>query len=366
MTAPAAAPAIPRFLERSVAFELTRNDSGDDSGDGRSFAGYAAVFNSATTIDSWEGRFQEDIAPGAFKKSVRERTPVLQFDHGRHPMVGSIPIGAIRKVNEDAKGLLVDARLSENWLIEPVREAIANKSINGMSFRFEVVKQEWKFKGKRVTDPDELMRLLYGLRAEGDEDEPLIRTLREVKVPELGPVVFPAYPDTTASVRSQELAAAIAADPEMIRRVRAGLAGTMDIAPRENVRDTAYFILFGERDLTPNNDSAPDVDVDTMTTEVEPEPTAVEPEPVSEEAPAEAEPLEVVEHSDDAGEPPAAGHSEPESEAPDGGRSQTPPAVIVATNLDEAERHLARLRMAEKLKQRSVQATSKLERYSHE
>lgn len=365
MTAPAAAPAISQFLERSVAFELTRTDSGDDSSDGRSFAGYAAVFNSLTTIDSWEGRFQEGIAPGAFKKSVRERTPVLQFDHGRHPMVGSIPIGAITKVAEDAKGLAVAARLSENWLIEPVREAIANKSINGMSFRFEVVKQEWKFKGKRVTDPDELMRLLYGRRDEGDEDEPLIRTLREVKVPELGPVVFPAYPDTSASVRSRELAAAIAEDPEMVRRVRAGLAGTMDVKPREEMRDAAYFILFGERDLTPQDDSVSNPDADNMTTEVEPEPD--QPEATSEEAPAEVEPLVVEEHSEDAGEPLVVEeHSKPESETPDGGRSQTPTAVITATNLDDAERQMARKRMAERLKQRSAQATSKLERYSHE
>jgi uncharacterized protein len=365
VTAPAAAPTIPRFLERSVAFELTRNDSGDDSGDGRSFEGYAAVFNSETTIDSWEGRFFEKIAPGSFKKSVRERTPVLQFDHGRHPMVGSIPIGAIRKVAEDSKGLLVAARLSENWLIEPVREAIANKSINGMSFRFEVVKQEWHYKGKRVTDPDELMRLLYGRRDEGDEDEPLVRTLREVKVPELGPVVFPAYPDTTASVRSKELADAIAQDPEMVRRVRAGLAGTMEIKPREEMRDAAYFILFGERSDAPQETPPATVETgeqtDSMHTEVTPEPDQPEP---TEEAPAQDEPLVVEEHSDDAVEPPAAGHSEPESETPEGGRSQTPTAVIAATNLDEAERQLARMRMAEKLKQRSAQATSKMERYS--
>lgn len=364
MTAPTAAPAIPRFLERSVAFELTRNDSGDDSGDGRSFEGYAAVFNSETTIDSWEGRFVEKIAPGAFKKSVRERTPVLQFDHGRHPMVGSIPIGAIRKVNEDAKGLLVAARLSENWLIEPVREAIANKSINGMSFRFEVVKQDFHYKGKRITDPDEVLRLMYGRRPEGEEDEPLVRTLREVKVPELGPVVFPAYPDTSASVRSKELAAAIADDPEMVRRVRAGLAGTLDVQPREEMRDAAYFILFGERDLTPNSDSVPAGDADNMSTEVESDPVTAEPESVpQEEAPAEIEPLEVVEHSETEGEPPA-GHSEPASEAPAGGRSQTPTAVITATNLDDAERQMARKRMAERLKQRSAQATSKIERYS--
>ncbi len=359
MTAPAEAPAIPRFLERSVSFEVVRAKDDDEAGDGRSFEGYAAVFDSVTRIDSWEGTFDEKIAKGAFRKSIRERTPVLQFDHGRHPMVGSIPIGAIRKLNEDNQGLFVAARLSSNWLVEPVREAIANESINGMSFRFEVVKQDWHYKGKRVTDPDELMRLLYGRREEGEENEPLVRTLREVKVPELGPVVFPAYPDTTASVRSLELAEAIRSDPEMVRRVRAGLAGTMDVRPQEEMRDVAYFLLFGERTAVDSGDAP-----DNMTTESADEPAATDSEAI-EEAPVENEPPAVEGHSEEAGEPPAAGHSEPVSEAPDGGRSQIPTAVITATNLDDAERQMARKRMAEKLMQRSAQATSKLERYSN-
>jgi phage head maturation protease len=285
-------------------------------------------------------------------------------------MVGSIPIGAIRKLNEDAQGLFVAARLSTNWLVEPVREAIENKSINGMSFRFEVVKQEWHFKGKRVSDPEEIMRLLYGRREEGDEDEVLLRTLREVKVPELGPVVFPAYPDTTASVRSQELAEAIRSDPEMVRRVRAGLAGTLDIQPTEDMREVARIILLGgARSVTPNENPEEILPIVSNTDDeadsIQPDADSEVVEDAPEEAPAEVEPP-ASEHSDDAGEPPAAGHSEPESETPDGGRSQIPTAATTAPDFDAEERHLARRRMAAKVMQRSAQATTKLERYSHE
>jgi hypothetical protein len=50
-------------------------------------------------------RYLEQIAKGAFTKTISERTPVLQFDHGHHPVVGSMPLGQITKLREDAKGI---------------------------------------------------------------------------------------------------------------------------------------------------------------------------------------------------------------------------------------------------------------------
>ena len=185
-------------LCRSVPFEL--RDAGEGS-DGLTLDGYAAVFGEPTLIDSWEGTFSETVAPGAFRKSLRERTPKLQFDHGQHPMIGSIPLGRVTEASEDERGLRIVARLSDNWLVEPVRDAIASGAIDGMSFRFTVVNDEWTDKnGKRLT-PAELDRLLWD--GAGDRG-PLQRTLREVKVSEAGPVVWPAYASTSVGVRSAD------------------------------------------------------------------------------------------------------------------------------------------------------------------
>lgn len=161
---------------------LTRNVDFTPIGesDGNTLEGYAAVFNTPTRIDSWEGLFDETIAPGAFKKTIEGRQPVMQFDHGSHPMVGSIPLGSISELAEDARGLFVRGQLHDNWLTQPVRDAIASGAITGMSFRFSVVNDEW----------DE------------SRDIPL-RTIREVKLHELGPVVFPAYDTTSVGVRSK-------------------------------------------------------------------------------------------------------------------------------------------------------------------
>jgi len=183
-------------LVRSAPFQLERDDG--EHGDGLTLRGHGAVFNEWTTIDSWEGKFQERIAPGAFRKTLKEsgHRVRLQFDHGQHPLVGSLPIGAIRQLTEDERGLFVEARLADNWLIQPVREAIENGSIDGMSFRFSVVNDRWE---KQNTDMPE-------------------RTITEVKLHELGPVVFPAYETTDVGVRSLELARSLTSADDQTRR----------------------------------------------------------------------------------------------------------------------------------------------------
>lgn len=169
-----------RAREQDFPFTLTR----DGESDGQTFSGYAAVFNSPTRIRDEDGEYDEVIAPGAFAKTIRERKPVLMFDHGKHPVVGQMPLGRITTLREDARGLYVEARLSDNWIVQPVRDAIRDQAIEGMSFRFEPKKQVWSGKPSA--------RCRYGD----------LRTHNEVAMPECGPVVFPAYRDTTASVRS--------------------------------------------------------------------------------------------------------------------------------------------------------------------
>lgn len=196
---------------REAPFALRASGS-DEPDDGLTLDGYGAVFNSLTTIDSFEGRFREQIAPGSMKRSFRETPPKIQFDHGRHPMIGSIPIAELRSISEDSDpslapdgGAHVVARIFDNWLMAPVRDAIVGQAIDGMSFRFEVVREAWAYaNGSPIKDDrslmDELSRAIYD---DVPEDQLPIRTLKELKVREIGPVVFPAYADTSVSVRSK-------------------------------------------------------------------------------------------------------------------------------------------------------------------
>jgi len=198
-------------IRRTSPFILTRA-ADDEAGDGFTLDGYGAVFNRETIIDSWEGRFKEKIAPGAMKKSFRETPPLVQFDHGHHPLIGSIPIASVESISEEVDpvrapegGAHIIARMVDNWLVEPVRDAIANGSINGMSFRFSVVQEEWHdHAGKKITDEADLRSLLRQTWDDSFPDDELpVRTLKQLKVPEIGPVVWPAYSDTSVGVRSE-------------------------------------------------------------------------------------------------------------------------------------------------------------------
>ena len=150
-------------------------------GDGRTLEGYAAVFNAPATIRDMVGEFEETIRPGAFTRSLEKRTPVLQFEHGRDPRVGAVPIGRIDDIREDGTGLYVRARLFDNPVVEPVREAIAERAISGMSFRFTVPDGGDSWSKREGVDT---------------------REIREADTAECGPVVFPAYDQTSVTVRS--------------------------------------------------------------------------------------------------------------------------------------------------------------------
>jgi uncharacterized protein len=184
---------------RSAQFTLVRAD--DEGSDGLTIEGYGAVFDSITEINSWEGQFEEQISRGAFRKSLRERPLKMQFDHGHHPLLGSLPLGRWTEAKEDERGLHLTGRLADNWLTQPFRDAIRDGGVDGMSFRFAVVREEWVDKdGKRIKE-DELLDLLW--RGSGDRG-PIRRILKEVKASEAGPVVWPAYEDTTVGVRASE------------------------------------------------------------------------------------------------------------------------------------------------------------------
>lgn len=190
-------------LCREATFTLRAADTSDDEpGDGFTIDGYAAVYDTPTEIDSWEGTFSEEIQFGAFRKSLRERTPKMQFDHGHHPLLGSLPIGRWESVTEEqGRGLRTIGRLHDNWLVEPFRQAIAEKSVDGMSFRFSVVREEWLDKdGKKITDPNDLMELLW---SGGGDRGPIRRILKELKITEAGPVTWPAYAETSVGMRSK-------------------------------------------------------------------------------------------------------------------------------------------------------------------
>lgn len=156
-----------------VKFELRQVEDGD----GMTFTGYAAVFNSP----SEPLPFIERIAPGAFKRSLRARNDIkLLWNHDTGSVLGSTRAGTL-KLEEDNYGLRVTAVLPETTLGRDVRTLVQRGDVNAMSFGFSVPANgdSWN--------------------SEGTE-----RTLRSVRIHEVSIVAFPAYQQTagTAAVRS--------------------------------------------------------------------------------------------------------------------------------------------------------------------
>lgn len=150
--------------------------------DGNTLVGYAAMFNQPTIIDSWEGRFTEVIAPGAFSKTIAERGSQIKvlFNHGFDPSIGDKPLGKPSVIREDSMGLWVEVPLDDTSYNKDLKASLRSGALDGQSFRFSVVKDEY---------------------TPGDDMQ--IRTLKEVRLFELGPVTFPAYEATTAGVRAR-------------------------------------------------------------------------------------------------------------------------------------------------------------------
>lgn len=165
-----------RMCYRAYNFEA------EASGDGFTLEGYAAVFNSTARVPAMghTPEFDEVIERSAFNKSLSHRLPVLQFDHGMDPRTGTVPIGAFENITPDSHGLRVRARLFDNPVVEPIRQAIAGGAIRGMSFKMRVNDDHWT---RRSTEVD-------------------LRSVREVELWELGPVVHPVYEATSVGVRS--------------------------------------------------------------------------------------------------------------------------------------------------------------------
>jgi uncharacterized protein len=287
--------APPDECRRQAPFALRADPEGGED-DGYTLDGYAAVFRRTTIIDSWEGRFREQTMPGSMRKSFRENPPKIQFDHGQHPLIGSIPIAALLKAEEDADpdlapdgGAHVIGSLFRNWLVEPVRDAIRERAVNGMSFRFGVVRERWEDPdGKIVRSEKLLAEYMERTWWEDVPDEELwTRSLLEVKVPELGPVTWPAYAETSVAVRS------LTVDAETIMR---------DPGAR---RELARFVLLADLAEARQSDTGEEVPPGTVETPESPaaEHTATEPAtPPSTETPEQ--------------ETPAVGHVEPPSQPP--------------------------------------------------
>ena len=150
-------------------------------GNGRTFSGYAAVFNS----DSEPLPFIEQIRPGAFERTLAARNQVKMFVNHEDTMVLASTRAGTLRLTEDRRGLKVAADLPETTYARDLAVLMERGDVDSMSFGFHVPRggDDWSDDGQR-------------------------RYLKEIALREVSVVTgFPAYEETSATVRKATLLA---------------------------------------------------------------------------------------------------------------------------------------------------------------
>lgn len=166
--------------QRSFCGGLELRAEGDGES-GRTTKGYACLFDNVTSIG---GYWQERFAKGAFSKSLGERDVVALHSHDDGRPMGRMSRDTLR-ITEDDKGLGFENDLPDTQDGRDLATSIDRGDIEGMSFRFRALKEEWD-----------------------ETQDPPMRTVIEAELFEITYTAFPAYPDTEVGMRSLEHARA--------------------------------------------------------------------------------------------------------------------------------------------------------------
>jgi HK97 family phage prohead protease len=175
-----------------------------ENGDGMTFGGYAWKYD-APSLPLGHG-FTERIASGTFTRSLKSRVDIRAYvNHNDELLLGSTRAKTLR-IDDRADGGWVEIDLPDTSWGRDIRTLTERGDITGMSFGFAATRDKWS-------------------------DDGTERTLTEAKLFEVSVVTgVPAYPQTTASVRTlARLAQRTATDADELAEAMTALqAGEMN------------------------------------------------------------------------------------------------------------------------------------------
>ncbi|PGB25391.1 HK97 family phage prohead protease [Bacillus toyonensis] len=147
----------------------------------RTINGYAVKWEMKSVTMGYWRRFKEQFKRGAFTDSLTQDDQLALWSHDYSQVLGRTKNGTLR-LFEDEIGLRFELDLADTTLGDDTYKTIKRGDVDGVSFGFQMVKEEWD-----ESDPDNV-----------------VRSVTKAKLIEISPVAFPAYPDSQVSARSHD------------------------------------------------------------------------------------------------------------------------------------------------------------------
>lgn len=138
--------------------------------------GYAAIFN-VWSLDL--GGWVEMVEPGAFTSTLKTADVRALFNHEEEFILGRTKAGTLT-LAEDETGLRVDIVPPDTQYARDLITSIQRGDVDQMSFQFRCLLDDVRYDGGVVR-----------------------RWLKDVELIDVSPVTFPAYPQTSISLRSR-------------------------------------------------------------------------------------------------------------------------------------------------------------------
>ncbi|MGG4462614.1 HK97 family phage prohead protease [Micromonospora provocatoris] len=158
------------------AIELRESENGT-----RTISGYAVKWEMKSESMGYWTSFKEQFKKGAFSESLTNDDQRALWSHDTSQVLGRTKNGTLR-LYEDEIGLRFELDLPNTTLGNDAFETIKRGDVDGVSFGFQMQKQEWD---------------------ESDSDN-ILRSVLKARLFEISPVAFPAYPDSEVSARSND------------------------------------------------------------------------------------------------------------------------------------------------------------------
>lgn len=160
---------------RTFAVDSLKIETREDSK--QIIRGHAAVFNQ---LSEDLGGFREQVAPGAFAEAIERDDVRALFNHDANFVLGRTLSKTLR-LSEDSRGLAIEIDPPDTQAARDLLVSISRGDVSQMSFGFTIRPggQDW---------------------AKDDEGR-TIRTLKKVRLFDVSPVTYPAYPQTDVALR---------------------------------------------------------------------------------------------------------------------------------------------------------------------